>query len=123
MFSGSHILLCIQENNPLFFIILLRLFMDVQLSHPYMTTGKNIALTRQNFVSKLISLLFNMLSRLVIAFLPWSEHPLISWLQSPSVVILEPKKRKSATVSTFSPTICHEVMGWMPRSLFFNAEL
>ena len=97
--------------------------MDVQLSHPYMTTGKTIALTRQTFVSKMISLLFNMLSRLVIAFLPRSKHPLISWLQSLSAVILGPKKRKSATVSTFSPTICREVMGCMPRSLFFNAEL
>ena len=97
--------------------------MDVLLSHPYMTTGKTIALTRQTIISKMISLLFNMLSRLVIAFLPRSKHPLISWLQSPSAVILEPKKRKSAAVSTFSPTICHEMTGWMPRSLFSNAEL
>ena len=80
----------------------------IQLSHPYMTTGKTIALTRQTFVDKVMSLLFNMLSRLVIAFLPRSKHLLISWLQSPSAVILEPQKIKSATVS---PTICHEVMG------------
>ena len=73
-------------------------FFIVQLSHPYMTTGKTIALTRQTFVSKVMSLLFNMLSRLVIAFLPRSKHLLISWLQSPSAVILEPKKIKSVTV-------------------------
>ena len=82
----------------------------VQLSHPYMTTGKTIALIRRTFVSKVMSLLFNMLSRLVIAFLPKSKHLLISWLQSPSAVILEPKKIKSVTVSTVSPSICHEVM-------------
>ena len=79
-----------------------------QLSHPYMTTGKTIALTRWTFVGKVMSLLFNMLSRLVIAFLPRSKHLLISWLRSPSAVILEPKKIKSATVS---PSIFHEVMG------------
>ena len=79
----------------------------VQLSHPYLTTGKTIALTRRTFVGKVMSLLFNMLSRLVIAFLPRSKHLLISWLQSPSAVILEPPKIKSATVS---PSICHEVM-------------
>ena len=82
-----------------------------QLSHPYMTTGKTIILTRWTFVDKIMSLLFNMLSRLVITFLPRSKHLLISWLQSPSAVILEPKKIKSATVSTVSPSICHEVMG------------
>ena len=86
-------------------------FFMVQLSHPYMTTGKTIALTRWTFVVKVISLLFNMLSRLVIAFLPRSNHLLISWLQSPSAVILEPPKIKSVTVSTVSPSICHEVMG------------
>ena len=75
-----------------------------------MTTGKTIALTKQNFVSKVMSLLFNMLSRLVIAFLPRSNHLLISWLQSPSAVILESKKIKSVTVSIVSPSICHEVM-------------
>ena len=83
----------------------------VQLTHPYMTTGKAIALTRQNFVGKIISLLFNMLSRLVIAFLPRSKHLLISWLHSPSAVILEPKKTRSVTVTIVSPSICHEVMG------------
>ena len=83
----------------------------VQLSHPYMTTGKTIALTRWTFVDKVMSLLFNMLSRLVITFLPRSKHLLISWLQSPSAVILEPLKIKSDTVSTVSPSICHEVMG------------
>ena len=85
-------------------------FID-QLSHPYMTTGKTIALTRQNFVGKVMSLLFSVLFRLVITFLPRSKHLLISWLQSPSAVILEPPKIKSATVSTASPSICHEVMG------------
>ena len=83
----------------------------VQFSHPYMTTGKTIALTRQTFVGKVISLLFNMLSRLVITLLPRSKGLLISWLQSPSAVILEPPKIKSVTVSTVSPSICHEVMG------------
>ena len=86
-------------------------FFIVQLSHPYKTTGKTIALTRWTFVSKVISLLFNTLSRFLIAFLPRSERLLISWLQSPSAVILEPPKIKSATVSTVSPSICHEVMG------------
>ena len=81
------------------------------LSHPYMTTGKTIALTKQIFVGKVMSLLFNMLSRLVITFLLRSKHLLISWLQSPSEVILEPPKIKSATISTVSPSICHEVMG------------
>ena len=86
-------------------------FFTVQLLHPYTTTGKTIALTRQTFVGKVISLLFNMLSRLVITFLPRSKHLLISWLQSLSAVILEPKKPKSDTVSTVSPSISHEVMG------------
>ena len=80
-------------------------------SHPYMTTGKTIALTRQTFVGKVKSLLLNMLSRLVITFLPRSKHLLISLLQSPSTLILEPRKIKSAIVSTISPSICHEVMG------------
>ena len=83
----------------------------VQLSHPYMTIGITIALTRWTFVDKVMSLLFNMLSRLVIAFLPRSKCLLISWLQSPSTVILEPKKIKSVMVSIVSPSICHEVMG------------
>ena len=81
----------------------------VQLSHPYMTTGKNIALTRRTFLGKVVSLLFNMLSRLVITFLPRSKRLLISWLQSPSAVILEHKNIKSDTVSTVSPSISHEV--------------
>ena len=83
----------------------------VQLSHPHMTTGKTIALTRWTFVGKVMSLLFNMLSRLVMAFLPRSKCLLISWLQSPSAEILEPPKIKSVTVFTISPPICHEVMG------------
>ena len=86
-------------------------FLIVQLSHPYMTTGKTIALTRQTFVGKVMSLLLNMLSRLIIGFLPRSKRLLISWLQSPSVVILKPKKMKSITISVVSPSICHEVMG------------
>ena len=86
-------------------------FFIVQLSHPYMTTGKTIALTRRTFVGKVMSLLFNVMSRLVITFLSRSKYLLISWLQSPSAVILEPKKIKSVTVSTVSPSICHEVMG------------
>ena len=86
-------------------------FFTVQLSHPYVITGKTIALTRRTFVGKVMSLLLNMLSRLVIPFLPRSKHLLISWPQSPSAVILEPRKIKSATVSTVSLSICHEVMG------------
>ena len=86
-------------------------FFIVQLSHPYMTTGKIIPLSRWTFVGTVMSLLFNMLSTLVLTFLPRSKHLLISWLQSPSAVILEPEKIKSATVSTVSPSICHEVMG------------
>ena len=92
-------------------------FFIVQLSHQYMTTGKTIALTRRTFVGKAMSLLFDMLSRLVIAFLPRSKHLLISWLQSPPAVILEPPKIKSVTVSTVSPSICHEVMG--PDAMIF----
>ena len=86
-------------------------FFIVQLSHPYMTTGKTIALTRWTFVNKVMSLLLNMLSRLVITFLPRSKRLLLSGLQSPSAVILEPRKIKSDTVSTVSPSVCHEVMG------------
>ena len=89
-------------------------FFTVQLSHPYMTTGKTIALTRWNFVGKVMSLLFNMLSSSVTTFLPRSKCFLISWLQSPFAVILEPPKIKSATVS---PSICHEVMG--PDAMIF----
>jgi len=86
-------------------------FFTVQLSHPYVTTGKTIALTRRTFVGKVMSLLFNILSRSVITFLPRSKRLLISWLQSPSAVILEPKKMKSDTVSTVFPSISHKVMG------------
>ena len=94
-------------------------FFTVQLSHPCMTTGKTRALTRQTFVGKVMSLLFNMLSRLVITFLPRSKRFLISWLQSPSAVILEPRKINSATVSTVPPSICHEVMGLDAMILVF----
>ena len=98
----------------------------IQLSHLYLNTGKTIALARQTFVGKVMSLLFNMLSRLVIAFLPRSKHLLISWLKSPSAEILEPKKIKFLTVSIVSPSICHEMMGpdamilvfWMLNMLF-----
>ena len=85
-------------------------FFIVQLSHPYMTIGKTMALTRRTFVGKVMSLHFNMLSRLVIIFPSRSKRLLISWMQSPSAVILEPRKIKSAIVSTVSPSICHEVM-------------
>ena len=88
-----------------------------QLSHLNMTNGKTIALTIQTFVGKVMSLLFNMLSRFVVAFLPRNKHVLISWLQSPSSVILDPKKIKSVIVSTVSPSICHEVMG--PDAMIF----
>ena len=94
-------------------------FFMVQVSHPYMTTGKTIALTRWTFVSKVMSLLFNMLSRLVIVFLPRSKGLLISWLHSPSAVILEPKKIKSVTISIVSPCIRHEVMGLDTMILVF----
>ena len=93
-----------------------------QLSHPYMTTGKTIALTKWTFVGKVISLLFNVLSRLVITFLPRSKCLLISWLQSPSAVILEPPKIKSDTVSTVYPSICHEVMGPDAMILVFKSQ-
>ena len=85
-------------------------FIIVQLTHLYMTTGKTIALTRQTFVGKVMSLLFNMPSRFFIAFLPRGKHFLKSWLQSPSAVILEPKKIKSVTVYIVSPSICHEMI-------------
>ena len=94
-------------------------FFTVQLSHPYVTTGKTIALTRRTFVGKVMSLLFNMLSRLVITFLPRSKRLLISWLQSPSAVILEPSKIKSDTISTVSPSISHEVKGPDAKILVF----
>ena len=99
-------------------------FFIVQLSHPYMTMGKTMALTRWTFADKVMSLLFNMLSRLVITFLPRSKRLLISWLQSPSAVILEPQKITSVTVSTVSSSICHEVIGTGCHDLgFLNVEL
>ena len=101
----------LQHHSSKTSILLCSAFVTVQLSHPHMTTGKTIALTRWNFVGKVMSLLFNMLSRLVITFLPRSKHLLISWLQLPSAVVLEPRKIKSDTVSTVSPPIYHEVMG------------
>ena len=101
----------LQHHSSKASILRLSAFFTVQLSHPYMTTGKTIALTRWTLVSKVMSLLLNILSRLVITFLPRSKRLLISWLQSPSAVILEPPKIKSDTVSTVSPSICHEVMG------------
>ena len=97
----------LQHHSSKALILHLSAFFIVQLSHPYMTTGKTIPLTRQTFVGKVMSLLLNMLSNLVITFLLRSMHLLISWLQSPSAVILEPPKIKSDTVS---PSICHEVM-------------
>ena len=96
-------------------------FFIVQLSHPYVTTGKTIALTRRTFVGKVMSLLFNMLSRFVITFIPRSKHLLISWLQSPSAVILEPPKIVS--VSIVSPSICHELMGPDAMIYFLNVEV
>ena len=95
---------------------------SVDLSHLYMTTGKTIALTLWTFVGKMISLLFNILSRFVIAFLPRSKHLLISWLQSPSAVILKHKKMKSVTASTFPPSICHEMMGPDAMILVFEFQ-
>ena len=100
----------LQYHNSEASILWCLVFFIVQLSHPYMTNRKTIALTRWTFVDKVISLLFNMLSRLVITFLPRSKRLLISWLQSPSAVILEPRKIKSDTVSTVSPSIFHEVI-------------
>ena len=97
-------------------------FFMVQLSHLYMTTGNAIALTIQTFVRKLMSLLFNMLCRGIIAFLPRSKHSLSSWLQPLAVVILEPKKIKSATVYIVSPSICHGVMGQDAMICFLNVE-
>ena len=108
----------LQHHSSKASILCLAFFID-QLSHPYMTTGKTVALTRWTFVGKVMSLLFNMLSRLVITFLPRSKHLLISWLQSPSSVILEPRKIKSTTVSTVSPSIYHEVMGLHAMILVF----
>ena len=101
----------LQHHSSKASILQCSVFFIVQLSHPYMTPGKTIALTRWTFVSKVMSLLFNMLSRFVITFLPRSKCLLISWLKSASAVILEPKKIQSVTVSIVSPSLCHEVMG------------
>ena len=100
----------LQQHSSKASILWFSAFFTVHLSHPYMNIGKTIALTRQTFVGKVMSLFFNMLSRLVIAILPRSKRLLISWLQSPSAMILEPKKIKSLTVSIVSPSICHEVV-------------
>ena len=113
----------LQHHSSKAWILRCSAFFTVQLSHPYMTTGKTIALTRRTFVDKVMALLLNMLSRLVITFLPRSKCLLISWLQSPSAVILEPRKIKSDTVSTVSPSISHEVMGPRCHDLrFLNVE-
>ena len=107
----------LQHHNSKASILCYSAFFMVQLSHPYTTTGKTIALTRQTFGGNVMCLLFNMLSRLVIAFLPRSKHLLITWLQSPSAAILEPKKINFITVSIVSSSICHEVMG--PDAMIF----
>ena len=107
----------LQHHSSKASILLCSAFLIVQLSHPYLTTGKTIALTRRTFARGVLSLLFNMLSRFVIAFLPRSKHLLISWLQSPSAVILGPPKIKSDTVSTVSPSISQKVMG--PDAMIF----
>ena len=107
----------LQHHSSKASILLHSAFFIVQLSHPYMTTGKTIALTRWTFVDKVMSLYFNMLFRLVITFLPRSKHLLISLLQFPSAVILKPPKIKSATVSTVSPSICH-LLYWLYQSLW-----
>ena len=112
----------LQHHSSKVPIIQHSVFFMVQLSHPYMTTGKTIALTRWTFVDKVMSLLFNMLSSLVITFLTRSKCLLISWLQSPSKVILEPPKIKSVTVSVVSPSIFHEVMGPDAILSFPNVE-
>ena len=110
----------LQHHNSKASILWCSTYFIVQLSHPYMTTGKTITLTRQTFVGQVMSLHFNMLSRLFKAFLPRSKHLLISWLQSPSAVILESKKIKSITVPIASPSICHEWWNWMPWFSFFE---
>ena len=108
----------LQHHNSKASILQLSAFM-VQLLHPYMTTRKTVALTVWIFAGKVMSILFNMLSRFLIAFLPRNKHLLISWLQSPSAVILEPKKIESVTVSVVSPSLCHEVRGPDAMALVF----
>ena len=100
-----------QHHSSKALVLLHSAFFMFQLSYPYMSTGKTIALTIQTFVHKVMSLLFNTLYRFLLAFLPRSKHPLILWLQAPSAVILELKKIKSVSVSTFTPSVCHEVIG------------
>ena len=112
--TGLIFLLCprdSEESSPTASILQHSAFFMVQLSHSYMTTGNTIALTRRTFVGKIMSLLFNIMSRFVITFLPRSNYLLISWLHSPSGVILEPKNIKSVAVSIVSPSFCHELMG------------
>ena len=109
-----------QHQNSKASILWHSAFFMVQFSHPYMTTGKTIALTRWTFIGKVMSLLFNTLSRFVIAFLPRSKHLLISWLQSPFAVIFEPKQIKSITVSTFPSSCCHEVASCCHDHCFFE---
>ena len=107
----------LQLHNSKASILWRSAFFVVQISHPYMTTGKTIALTRQTFVGKVMSLLFNIVSRLVIGFLSRSKRLLISWLQSPSAVILEPPKIKSLTVPIVFLSVCHEMIG--PDTMIF----
>ena len=109
----------LQHHTSKASILLCSVFLIVQLSHPYMTTGKTKDLSRQTFVGRVLSLIFNRLCRLVIAFLPRNKHLLISWLQSPTAVILEPPKIKSLTVSLVSPSIYHEMMGLVAVTLVF----
>ena len=111
LFAIRRTLKRLQDYSPTASILWPSAIFTVQLSHPYMSTGKTIALTGQTFFGQVISLLFNMLSWLVIAFLQRSKRLLISWLKSPSTVTLKPTKKKSVTVSIVSPSICHEVMG------------
>ena len=110
----------LQHHSSKASILWLSAFFIVKLSHPYLSSGNTIVLIRRTFVGKVMSLLFNILSRLVIAFPPMSKRLLISWLHSPSAVILEPKKIKPVTVSIVSPSICHEAMRPMPWSSFFE---
>ena len=107
----------LQHHSSKALILWRSAFFIAQLPHPYMTTGKTIALTRRTFVGKVMSLLFTMMSRLAIAFLPRNKRLLISWLQSPSAVMLEPRKTKSVTLFIVSPSICYEVMG--PDAMIF----
>ena len=117
LLAVHEILKSLQHHSSKASILQCSAFLIVQLSHPYMTTGQNIALTKWTSVGKVMSLLFNMLFRLVVTFLPWSKLLLISWLQSPPAVIMEPPKIKSVPVSIVSPSICQEAME--PDSMIF----